>query len=72
MKESTSRKVTDLHTWLQCYAAYVAVLGPPNAQHKPELMAYMGFIVQVSQDDEGLGWVRYDSAFRRQAALAGK
>ena len=31
----------------------------------------MGIIVRVSQDYEGLGWVRYDSAFRRQAALSG-
>ena len=37
----------------------------------PELMAYTGTIVRVSQDYDGLGWVRYDSAFRRQAALSG-
>ena len=34
-------------------------------------MAYMGIIIRVSQDYEGLDWVRYDSAFRRQAALSG-
>jgi len=34
-------------------------------------MAYMGIITRVSQDYEGLGWVRYDSAFQRQAALSG-
>ena len=66
------RKVTDLCTWLQCYAIYVAVLGPQEPQVIPDLMAYMGFVIRVSQDHEGLGWVRYDSAFRRrQAALSG-
>ena len=30
-KQRQGRKVTDLCTWLQCYAIYVAVLGP----HKP-------------------------------------
>ena len=37
----------------------------------PELMAYMGIIVRASQDYAGLGWVRYDSAFRHQAAFSG-
>ncbi len=37
----------------------------------PELMAYQSTIVRVSQDFVGLAWVRYDAAFRRQAALTG-
>ena len=37
----------------------------------PELMAYLATIVRVSQDYSGLAWVRYDAAFRRQAALTG-
>ena len=65
-----SRKVTDINSWLQCYAVYVAILGPQEPQVVPELMAYMAFMIRVSQDYEGLGWVRYDSAFRRQAALS--
>ena len=65
------RKVSDIFTWLQSYGLYVAVLAPNKPQVIPELMAYMGLILRVSQDYEGLGWVRYDSAFRRQAALTG-
>ncbi len=65
------RKVTEIFTWLQCYGSLVAVLAPTEPRVIPELMAYMGLIVRVSQDYEGLGWVRYDSAFRRQAALTG-
>ena len=65
------RKVADLCTWLQCYAVYMAVLGPQEPQVIPDLMACMGLVIRVSKDHEGLGWVRYDSAFRRQAALSG-
>ena len=65
------RKVAEIFTWLQCYSSFVAVLAPTEPQVIPELMAYMGLIIRVSQDYEGLGWVRYDAAFRRQAALTG-
>ena len=66
-----SRKVTEVLTWVQCYSSFVAVLAPSEPQAVPELMAYQNLIVRASQDYEGLGWVRYDSAFRRQAALTG-
>ena len=56
-------KVTDIFTWLQCFGTSVAVLAPHEPHTVPELMVYMGIIVRVSQDYEGLGWVRYDSAF---------
>ena len=36
-----------------------------------ELMAYQVTIVRVSQEFSGLAWVRYDQAYRRQAALTG-
>jgi hypothetical protein len=63
-KARHSKKVTEICTWVQCFGTYVAVL-------IPELMAYMATIVRVSQDFAGFGWVRYDAAFRRQAALTG-
>ena len=34
-------------------------------------MAYMTTILRVIQDLAGLGWVRYDAAFRRLVALSG-
>ena len=34
-------------------------------------MAYMTWIVRLSQDFSGLAWVRYDATFRRQVALTG-
>ena len=66
-----SRKVTDIFTWLQCFCSFVGVRAQPNPELVPELMAYMATIVRVSQDYPGLAWVRYDAAFRRQAALTG-
>jgi len=69
-KVRPSRKVTDLYSWLQCYAIYMVVLGPPELQAIPELIVYMAFIIRVSQEYEGLGWFRYNSAFRWQAVLS--
>ena len=61
----------DIFTWLQCCSLYVSVIGPQHPSRILELMAYQANIVWASQDYAGLAWIRYDSAFRRQAALAG-
>ena len=65
------RKVTKVITWVQCFLTYMAVLAPADPMMVPELMAYMGMVVRMAQDYEGLGWVRYHFAFRRQAVLSG-
>ena len=65
------RCVTDIFSWLQCFGTYVSILGPVYPSAIPEMMAYMNLIVRCSQDYEGLAWVRYDMAFRRQAAASG-
>ena len=71
-KEKSKRpKVTDFHTWLQCFAMYAGVLGKHHPSAIPELMAYMVTISQASQDFDGLAWVRYDAAYRRWAAASG-
>ena len=70
-KSRRSRSVTDILMWLQCFGTYVSVLAPSQPDLAPELMSYMSLIIRVSQDYAGLAWVRYDSAFRRQAALTG-
>ena len=65
------RKVTEIFAWLQCFGTYVAVLSTHEPAVVPEMMAYMGIIILVSQDYEGLGWVRYDLPFGgRQPYLA--
>ena len=68
-KVHRNRKVTDIFMWLQCFGIYVSVLAPLHPERVPKLMAYMTTIIRASQDYTGLAWVRYDMAFRRQAAL---
>ena len=71
-KEKSKRpKVTDFHTWLQCFAMYAGVLGKHHPSAIPELMAYMVTISQAFQDFDGLAWVSYDAAYRRWAAASG-
>ena len=70
-KNRRNRKIIDIMSWLKCFSTYVAVRAPLAPQLIPEFMAYMATIIQVSQDYVGLAWVRYDAAFRRQAALKG-
>ncbi len=70
-KSRRTRKVTDIFTWLHCFGSYVSVLGLQAPKRIPELMVYMTTTVRVSQGYSGLAWVRYDAAFRRQAALTG-
>lgn len=65
------RKVTDIDTWLQCFGTYIAVMAGGSPEAVPELIAYQLFILGASQDYEGLAWVTYDAAFRRQAAATG-
>ena len=46
-KQRRSRKVTDMFTWLQCYASYVAVRVLEDPRMAPELLAYQSTIVRV-------------------------
>ena len=64
------RQVTEIFTWIQCFCMYVSTLASKH-QSMPELMAYIITITRVSQDFAGMAWVRYDAAFRRQAAITG-
>lgn len=65
------RQVTDIFTWINCYASYVSVLSGCFEESVPELMAYMVTITRVSQDFSGLAWVTFNVSFRRQAAITG-
>lgn len=65
------RAVTDVATWVQCFATYTSVMSGPHPGSVPELLAYLIFILRASQDFGGVAWVTYDSAFRRQAFITG-
>ena len=60
--------MTEITAWVQCFAAYIGVLSGTSPDAVPELVAYLIHIVRVSQDFRGMAWVKYDMAFRCQAA----
>ncbi len=66
-----ARQVTDIHTWMQCFATYAGVLDRRYPEAIAELMAYLICLVRVSRDFQGVAWVRYDAAFHRQASITG-
>ena len=63
--------MADIFTWIHCYTLYVSVLASRYQGVVPEPMAYLVTITCASQDFSGLAWVRYDAAFRHQAAITG-
>ena len=63
--------VSDILVWVQCYATMVAFLSEKYPQHVPHLMWYLVDIVRSSKLYSGLGWVAYDSAYRRRALKQG-
>ena len=71
MRPAAKKKVTDIMSWVQCFAVYTSVMASKNPEAVPEMLAYLVCILRTSQDFGGLAWVNYDSAFRRQAAATG-
>ena len=65
------RPVTELKTWLQGFAIYVAVMSGKHLGAVPQLMSFMVSIIRAAEDYAGLAWVRYDAAYRRQAVASG-
>ena len=57
------RQVTDLTTWLQCFAVYVGMLSGKHPEVVSELMVYRVSIIRASEDYAGSAWVRYDVAY---------
>lgn len=73
-KQNGSRSkqaITDITTWIQCFATYTSVMSTVHPRAVPELLAYLIFILQASQDFGGVSWVTHDAAFRQQAFITG-
>lgn len=62
------RQITDIHTWIQCFASFVSVQSLKYPEAVPDLLAYMTSIMRASREYSGLAWAQYDTAYRRQAA----
>ena len=57
------REIPSLHSWMYCFAAYVAVRsGDPVTR---ELLAYSHLIIREALRHGGNGWQEYDRSFRR-------
>ena len=61
--------ITDILRWAQCFGALVSVLSTRYPDKVPEFMAYQATIIKCSREFEGLGWLQYDRAYRRQVAM---
>ena len=65
------RQITDVLTWVQCFAVYVGVMSRRYPEAVPELLAYMIQIVRSSREFAELVWAQYDTSYRRHAANGG-
>ena len=70
-KPSPRKKpVTDILSWVECFAIMAAIITCKKPEKAPGLFAYSKSIVRVSQVFEGPAWVSYDIQYRRKAALS--
>ena len=60
--------VTDIMTWLECFARMAAVLSTRYPDKAPELWAYQACILRAARNYEGVAWVAYDRQYRREAS----
>ena len=58
--------VTNIKTWLECFARLAAVLVSRFPEKGPELWAYQSTILNAAHSYEGVTWVAYDRQFRRE------
>ena len=65
------RQITDVLTWVQCFAVYVGVMSRRYPEAVPELLAYMIQIVRARREFAELAWAQYDTSYRRHAANGG-
>ena len=59
--------VTDILTWLECYASMAAVLSTRYPGKISEFWAYQISILRAARNFEGPAWVAYDRQYRREA-----
>ena len=59
--------VTEILTWLECFASMAAVLSTKYPEKAGELWAYQTSILRAARNFEGPAWVAYDRQYRREA-----
>ena len=65
---SAKPRVTDLHSWLQAWTAYLIVRSTASPDLTSQLLAYQRTIVEAAAMYRPAAWLNYDVAFRRQAS----
>ena len=56
------RQVTDINTWIWCFAMFTSVMSRKCPETVPELQAYMVPIMKASSEYSGLALAQYDSS----------
>jgi len=67
-KRQSSRRVSDIFTWLQCFGVYVSVCGAQFPEIILELMAYMSTIIRVNREYAGQERIKYDMLLQKHTA----
>ena len=65
------RTISDIHSWVQAFTIYAAVLAGADSTSKEEtvgLFAHMSTILQLARDLGGNQWIQYDKGYREWAA----
>ena len=60
--------VSNILTWLDCYASLVSVLCSVQPEKFGQFMSYQKTIIATHRRYAGKGWVIYNSSYRHQAA----
>jgi len=64
----TSKEVTDIMDWIQCFGMYVAIVSLKSPHRIPDLIGYQNLIVQSSIDSHEGRWIIYDRRFCLKAS----
>ena len=64
------KQITDIVTWSQAFSVYTLVMTAYWPARVADLLRYQLLIMRTAQQFPGAAWIKYDCAFRREAAVA--
>ena len=71
VSQPRKRPITDIITWVQCYARYTAGMAEKYPEAVPGFMSHLIVVLKAYSEVEGLWWRDYDVAFRDKMAAQG-
>ena len=71
VSQPRKRPITDIITWVQCYARYTAGMAEKYPEAVPGFMSQLIVVLKAYSEVEGLWWRDYDVAFRDKMAAQG-